>query len=403
MKIDLSSVNRQEFFVSDREILDGEPVVLICPTKGKHQWVKEELHLRSLLCREDGTIICSGFPKFFNYGEDKDFDLVTQNAIVNGEAKYFEKMDGSLIIRTIINGKVSFRTRGSSDLGEFTHPVMSIVKQKYPLLLDPNFSSSMDMSLLFEYVSPGNKIILNYSQPDLYFLGFMIIYSNEVAPRYYPPSALPNISERLGIKSPKEYDLGCDLDAIRNQVSGWQGKEGIVIGVPREGGSYLLTKLKTEEYIKLHSLRYHLSDAKIEQICWAGDILEEEALRKILTSAGLDWEVTAFVSPIFQKYLDKRIQKEQELVDFLNLIEKEGLSKLEDKKEIAMALKDICDEDTKLFPIGIYYLTEGHARYETARMSFLMDVSSKSVKSYLQEGKSILASISSNDSPSEMI
>jgi RNA ligase len=396
MKLDLGAINLDDFIVSNREILDGIPVVLICPKKGKHTWSKDELHLRSLLCDRDGNIICSGFPKFFNYGEDELSDSIISKGISSGKAILLEKMDGSLIIRTVIDGKVSFRTRGSHNLGEFEEPIMRIINDKYPELLNPRVGSVMDMSLLFEYISPDNKVILNYRGTELYFLGGMIIYSNNVVPRFFPAHFFSGITDRLCVKTPLEYSLGDDLEFIRQEVSSWSGKEGIVVAVPRSDGSYNLSKIKTAEYLKLHALRYNLSDSRIEQFCWAGDIVEEDVLRNILFKAGLDWEMTSFISPMFKRYMESRERKELEIAGFLNQLEQEGLVGLEDKKEIAVGLKQFCDEDTKLFPLGIYYLTGNQDRYETSKWAYLIDIPAKTVSNYLEEGRRLMKSIQAN-------
>jgi hypothetical protein len=73
--ISLEHINTNDFSVTERVHPQLGDVVLIRPKPGKHFWELDELHLRSVLCRPDGKIICSGFPKFMNYGERTDLGL----------------------------------------------------------------------------------------------------------------------------------------------------------------------------------------------------------------------------------------------------------------------------------------------------------------------------------------
>lgn len=90
--------------------------VLVLPTKGNFMraadWTEEELLFRSLMFnRETGQVVSAGLPKFFNYGESELDTILLNNKLAQGEPVLFtEKMDGSLLIRSVINGKVRLRT-----------------------------------------------------------------------------------------------------------------------------------------------------------------------------------------------------------------------------------------------------------------------------------------------------
>lgn len=86
-------------------------------------------------------------------------------------------------------------------------------------------------------------------------------------------------------------------------------------------------------------------------------------------------------------------ERELEIANFLNLLQSEGLTSLTEKREIAIALKDCCEEDSKFFPIGIYYLTGNIPRYEVARLAYLLDLPGKAVNAYLEEGRLVLKSL----------
>ncbi len=163
--INFDEINRDEFQISKRFLKEIGEVILITPSFEKHKWTPSELHLRSLLCTPDGKICSSGFQKFKNLGEDPEVDLLVKQSILEGKSWFTSKMDGSLVIRSVINGKVHFRTRGSHTLGEgFIGPIMKMVQERYPKLLDPNLDARY--SILFEYTSPENKIVVDYAQED---------------------------------------------------------------------------------------------------------------------------------------------------------------------------------------------------------------------------------------------
>jgi hypothetical protein len=388
MRIDIASLSK-DFVVSQREVA-GSPHILVCPGKGKHQWNPNELHLRSLLLKPNGEIVSSGFPKFFNYRENPVVDSLIQSSVASGKAFYAQKLDGSLIIRTIINGQVVFRTRGSHNLGALEQPVISLIQEKYPLLLDPEFGSAINWSMLFEFVSPDHRVILSYSEPQLYFLGAMLMFYGEKIPQFYPAHTFEKLHQRMGVPIPTRYYLSGSLLEVTEKIKGWTNSEGIVLYIPKEDGSYDLAKIKTEEYLNLHALRFNLSQSKVEQVCWVGDIQSVESMRLYLSSLGLDWETTSFVIPIVEGYLKRRQEGEGEISEFISSLEAEGLDKLTDKRAIALGLKEICDEDNKLFSLGLFYLMGDKVKFEDAKLGYLIGIPAKSVKEYFKSGRAML-------------
>lgn len=49
----------------------------------------------------------------------------------------YEKLDGSLVLRSVDRRRVLWRTRGSFDLGSFERPVLAHALSCFPELLDP--------------------------------------------------------------------------------------------------------------------------------------------------------------------------------------------------------------------------------------------------------------------------
>src|ERR1039458_3678520 len=121
--------------------IKGPYGTLVLPSSNKQTWQIDERVFRSLILDDKGQIISSGFPKFANLNErgftDHFEDLKT--ALTHGKDIWLtEKVDGSLIIRSVVAGQIIWRTRGAWGLGQFEEPVMAQVAQ-HSELSDPEF------------------------------------------------------------------------------------------------------------------------------------------------------------------------------------------------------------------------------------------------------------------------
>lgn len=105
-----------------------------------------------ILNRATGEVVARPFDKFKNYGE----------ALPDPEAKLVEittKMDGSLIIAFRQNGKMLAATRGSFDSEQAQWATERL--QVYDLSDLPD-----NLTLLFEAIYPGNRIVVDYGRLD---------------------------------------------------------------------------------------------------------------------------------------------------------------------------------------------------------------------------------------------
>lgn len=392
MKIKLDEINTSDFFLSERKLADGYPVALIVPKKGKFAWELDEIHLRSLLCSLDGKILCSGFPKFFNYSEKKELDHITNTAILSGQVDYAEKMDGSLIIRSVINEKVNFRTRGSHFLGDFEGPVMDMINKKYPRLLDLHaFDESV--SALYEYTSPENRIIISYDEPELTFLGYMLRRENR-APTFHSNKALiEDVSKRDGVRPLTFYSLPNSIDEVVKEISTWKELEGIVVWCRTEQGDRHLAKIKASEYLRLHSLRYHLSADKIRKICFAENIEQASDFKDALKDLDVDWEVMTHVHEVLDDYLDTRARARQRLHELFGQLDDENVADLPTRKRIALKLKEICGKEKRLFAIGMNYVLNDKEKLRTSVLAYELGIPTNALKTYVADANTIKDSL----------
>lgn len=353
MRINFEEINRDDFQVSAKDLSGFGPVVLIGPSFTKHRWSDTDRHLRSLLCRPDGEIISSGFPKFHNHGEVLELDQITQDAILSGQAWFTEKMDGSLLIRSVIDGKVHFRTRGSPSMEEkFSEPIMRLVGEKYPKLLDPAFDKRY--SVLFEYTSPENLIVIQYEDIKLTVLGLMDLSASP--PEFVSdPNLLRDLESFYGTPAVKFHELSGDLSEVIEQVRSWKGKEGIVAWCRLADGKLHMSKIKASEYIRIHSLKFQLTNTRLFQFCWYRDITSLDQLKSEMFKLGVDFEAVAFIQPVFEDYLQRKEESIQAVQDWIALLDTHNLREAT-RKDAALKMRELSAGKTVLFNVGVEYI-----------------------------------------------
>lgn len=324
--IDLSSIDREQFDVRDR---DG--LTLITPKKSKHVWQNHELHLRSLLVRRaTGEVVSSGFPKFRNYGEDAQDDADFRKALSEGKIVFTEKLDGTLIITDNIDGKAHFRTRGQFDLGDFEEPVMRLVKAKYPRLLEflvKKEAICQRYSLLFEYTAPDNRIVIRYEEPELHLIGVVDKRTLLVEPNW---GFLRLLSDNIGVPLVRTYVLPHDFNMLMATVKKWNDREGVVarihtrgpiVGIlPTVGAPYVkLLKIKTTQYLRLHAIKFRL-DGKVGKLCFLLGVRTLEDARQKLFDMGIDYETQEHIWPEVEKYVHDLNDLERRWKNFVSVV-----------------------------------------------------------------------------------
>jgi len=175
VRLDITKVSENFNIVSDKNLH------LVYPRRNLWEWKEKEKWLRSIIVDDDGFVVSCSWKKFGNYDEFKNDTHMLNKSLKNGVVRFTNKEDGSLCIRSVVNNEVILRTRGTIfgipkvDDGEketFAVRFKEVAKNKYPILLDNSFL--LDRSLMFEYVSPDNVIVIPYLNEDLIFLGFVI-------------------------------------------------------------------------------------------------------------------------------------------------------------------------------------------------------------------------------------
>jgi hypothetical protein len=255
MKINLNSIPSSSFYKKEGKIC-GVEAILITPKDMGVEWTQENKIFRSSIWSKEGYLLSASFPKFTNFGEnEKHFPTPSLD---DDDYELIDKVDGSTFIVDSIDGRINIRSRGTFDANvldngkdffECLNKYKNIVNalSKYP-----------NHTLLFEIVSPNNKIIIDYGQEvDLYFTGMI----NKEDYSLVNNNTLDEIAKEYGFKRPKRYDFrGRDILNIVHEIKGIEG-----FCLYKGQGIW---KIKNKDYLKLHKLKNDLASFnKVADVC----------------------------------------------------------------------------------------------------------------------------------------
>ncbi len=212
------------------------------------------MHFRSSLWNAQGELISASFKKFFNWSEHPELAYTPFSLTANGGCELLEKIDGSTLIVSKYKGHLIIRTRGTVDASKQDNGhEIEWLKDKYPrafTFTDENGDEyeTSPFSLVFEWVSPENKIVLNYGEePDLYLIA-MIVHDTY---RLVPQSELDVLAGILQIKRPARYNFA-SVKEMLEAVEVFKGKEGLCVYCNKGQD---IRKVKSAWYLALHRMK----------------------------------------------------------------------------------------------------------------------------------------------------
>ena len=258
MKIDLTKLDLTQFMAHDHFVA-GEVVTLVQPQHIGTKWTQDNKHLRSSVWNYQGELISAGFPKFTNFGENPEHFPVPQSL---KNCTVVEKLDGSLLIVSKYKGQLILRTRGTVDAHTMDNGhELEIFKEKFLNSINHATPDTWNVSILFEWVSPQNKIVINYgAEPDWYVVG--IVRHDDYS--LFEQSELDMWAKNKNFKRPATYTFS-DVNDLLENVEKWKGKEGVVI-YSQDG--QMLHKVKGAWYLALHHMKSELSSTEKVMDVW---------------------------------------------------------------------------------------------------------------------------------------
>ena len=301
----INKLKEQGFIIKDGKI-GGDDVVLICPAHMGVERVKYNLIYRSSIWTTDGQPVSLSFPKFFNWGERSELvpePTSLKNAIAKG------KLDGSTLITSKHNGELIVRTRGTFDATQLDNGhEISVLKQRYPKAFNNKYINSEQYSVIYEWVSPINRIVLDYGpEPDI-FLTAVIQHDGY---KMLSQPQVDNIAKELGVMRPEEFKFS-DIGTMIQSIKDLKDKEGICLYFGPDG--QCIKKIKSTDYLTKHHFRSNLTPKTMIGMYLHYDLPSyEEFLNKIETD--FDYENMVMSKPLVKKITDAKNQIDKLMAD----------------------------------------------------------------------------------------
>jgi len=190
---------------------------------------------RGLIFDKSGNLISRPFHKFFNVGERSETQMA--NLDMSASHVIMEKMDGSMVRPLIINGEVFLGTKmGVTDIGlDATKLLNNVQKNWLRSMVEINKTPIM------EYISPANKIVIQYKEANLVILGVRDNLTGQYElPMYAPFDIVPTYGSLEG-----------NIEEYISRARQLQGREGDII---RFADGHML-KIKNDWYVRIHKTK----------------------------------------------------------------------------------------------------------------------------------------------------
>ena len=228
---------------------------------------------RGLIFDKKGNLISRPFHKFFNVGEKEE---TSPNEInLSDEHHILEKCDGSMI-RFLQNDDYVFAATkmGTTDIAKDVDVWVGNHQNGVEMYAFIWNSLMNNTTAIFEWVSPDNKIVVNYNEPNLILTAIRDNFTGEYI--QLPTNCPFDVVKSYGSVS----DIVNYIDKVRNQT----GREGDVIRFK----SGHMVKIKSDWYVRIHktkdmvSLDKNIIDLIVnEEIDDVKPIVDEVDLKRI--------------------------------------------------------------------------------------------------------------------------
>jgi T4 RnlA family RNA ligase len=289
-------------FFESKFVIDGYPISVFnyrlaqysdftSPLENRPEVTSYEMRGLTFVFNEDGSLYKRFLllEKFFNLNQVPES---MYSIVKNYKIKFINnKEDGSIASYIDLpNGKVIGKSKMGFD-NEQSNGINRIYKSRQDVKQFIDWCLKNDITAIFEYVSPANRIVLRYLEEDLILLRMR---NNSTGKHLDIKDHLVQISTiRIAPFEDDHKDLDHLIEVTAKQVD----KEGVIVHTEDNFGKDMFFKIKTPWYIERHGLltndlyREHIIigyilDDKIDDIL--GQVPEDEKeaherINKIIT------------------------------------------------------------------------------------------------------------------------
>lgn len=286
-------------FYESKFLLDGYPVSVfnyrlaqykdfVRPLENRPEVKAYEMRGLTFVFNKDGSIFKRFLllEKFFNLNQVPES---MYSIVKNYKIKFVNnKEDGSIASYIQLpNGKIIGKSKMGFD-NEQANGINRIYRTRTDVKQFVDWCIENNITAIFEYVSPANRIVLRYIEEDLILLR---LRDNSTGKHLNIKDYLDKIGS---IKIAPFEDEHSDLDSLIEVNAKQIDKEGVIVQAEDEKGNDFFFKLKTPWYMSLHGL---LTD----------DIYREHVIIKYILDDKID-DVLAQI-PTEQYEARERIEK----------------------------------------------------------------------------------------------
>lgn len=297
----LARLEKEGFAVKEFK-LAGESCWLIFPPHNGIEWNEDNLIYRSSIWNSAGYPVSLSWKKFFNW--DERCDLAPKPESLD-DCELMDKIDGSTLIVSKYKGQLIMRTRGSTDMEMLDngHEKAALI-EKYDYFFEHLSEMENSRSIVFEWVTPTNRIVLDYGdEPELILTG--VIEHSDYS--YVSQEELDEMAETFGFKRPKLYQF-TSLGGLMRAMKEMKGIEGVCVYF---NGGQDIKKVKTDEYLMLHSVKFKLGYKALVDMIYEENVRIEEFKDRI--AKRFDHEGLTYVENLIDTIYDWDFSLKQQI------------------------------------------------------------------------------------------
>jgi hypothetical protein len=319
----------------------GDECLLITPKQIGVKWTEDNKWFRSSIWRKSDLYPVSlGFRKFTNLGEQPNFEPLDENS----KFLAITKVDGSCLITSKYKGNLIVRTRGTIDASTLDNGFeIEFLKKKYPKVFDNRILDREDISLIYEWTTPTNRIVLNESdEPALTLIG--AVYHEDY--KYLRQEALNLFSIELQVPRPHSFDM--NLENLKTYLETETSIEGVVL-YSEDGQT--LKKIKTSRYLYLHHIFTGIKTYENFVNLWASFGCKElDEFQKELGNR-FDWELVTSFKPFLDRLHVEYEKLKLLLTEIENFVNTFNFKQLSRKQQADMILEKYQNKSAIAFSI----------------------------------------------------